>query len=176
MKNIKDNVYKKLTSDQRIIASIDAMARGDNDEKLHLSKTCPKYNYTMNDHRFCGKLEALQDLTVVIENDMRGCILAFFLDGLLEETCSANDLKSLAIKIELFPELVEDLLGIRKAWHEFLLEEGIQPEIMEFAYADLRHFLTEWFIRIGEKLELEPSEYATKTFKKWLRDYYDNSV
>lgn len=177
MRAIKETTYKNMTVQQRVIASIEAIARGDEDEKSRISQTCPKHHYTMIDHRYCDRLEALHDLALAVEHDIRGCILAFFCDRLFYETKPViTDFKSLIMNIELSPEHAEDVLGIRKAWHEFLVEEGIEPAVAETAFGDMRDYMTAKFIQIAEKLELEPANYTAQKFKKWFKNYYDNAV
>ncbi|GEM_PF-2410520 len=177
MRTIKEATYKNMSAQQRVIASMEAIARGDENERSRLSQTCPKFHYTMTDHRYCRKLEALRDMALAVEHDMRGCILAFFLDGLFYERKPAIvDFKSLMMNIELLPQHIEYLLGIRKAWHEFLWEEGIEPVVAETAFEDMRDYMTLKFIVIAEKLDLEPDDFVTQQFKKWFREYYDNAV
>ena len=176
MKDIKLGIYESLTPKQRIVASIDALARGDKDEEIRLIKTCRKLNYTMRDHSYCGKMEALRDLAIAIENDMRGRIVDFLFEKLLFDPLPIRDLKSLAIQVEISPECGEDLLGIKKAWYDFLQEEGIDPQYMEEAYSELRHSSLKWFIKAAETFDLEPSKHTAQIFKKWIRDYYDNAT
>jgi hypothetical protein len=173
MKAIKETIYKSMTPQQRVIASMEAIARGDEDERSRLSQTCPKFHYTMTDHHYCERLEALRDLALAVEHDIRGCILAFFYDELFYKTISGNDLKSLIMNIELSSERAEDVLGIIKAWHEFLIGEGIDPAVAESAFADMRDDMTKKFIQIAEKLELEPDKHTARQFGQWLRHYYE---
>lgn len=175
MKKIKDNIYEKLTVRQRIIASIEAMARDDKDEKFHLFQSCPRFEYKMNDLQFSSKLDALQELALVVENDLRGCLLDFFLESFLHKA-GAADFSTLPAGITKFPEIIQDMLSIREAWHKFLSEEGISLSIMEAAHKDLPHDLIGLFVQAGENLGLLPDEYATGVYKNLLRNYYDNSV
>lgn len=176
MKKIKNMVYENLTPKQRIVANLAAIARSDKDEELRLSKTCPKYTYTMNDHQFCGRLEALQDLSMVVEHDMRNCVLDFFMIGLLYEIREVADFNDLVKAIKESPEYVQEILCIKSAWHEFLQEEGIDIETMDAAYSNLKHPLTLRFIRIGINLGLLSDEHTVAAYKKLLRNYYDHAV
>lgn len=177
MRAIKEATYKNMSVEQRVIASMEAIARGDENERSRLSQTCPKFHYTMTDHRYCRKLEALRDIALAVEHDIRGCILAFFDAALFYESKpSITSVKSLIMRIELSPEHAEDVLGIRKAWHDFLSAEGIDPAVAEIVFGGMRDRMTAQFIQIAEKLDLEPHPHTTQLFSQWLRDYYNNAV
>jgi len=176
MRTIKETVYKNMSVEQRVIASIEAIARGDEDEKLRLLQTCPKFHYTMTDHRYSAKLLALRDIAYAVEHDIRGRILAFFDAALFYESKpSLTSFKSFIMRMELLPEHAEDALGIRKAWHDFLNEEGIDPAVAEIVFGDARDYMTAKFIQIAEKLDLEPHPYTTQLFYKRFMDYYDEA-
>ena len=175
MRAIKEATYINMSVEQRIIASMEAIARGDKNERSRLSQTCPKFSYTMTDHRYCGKLEAQRDIALSVEHDIRGCILAFFDTALFYESKPhLTNFKSFIMRMELLPEHAEDVLGIRKGWHDFLRTEGIDPAVAEIVFGDLRDHMTAQFIQIAEKLDLEPHPYTTQLFSKRFRDYYDN--
>ena len=175
MRAIKEATYKNMSVEQRVIASMEAIARGDKNEKSRLEQTCPKFHYTMTDYRYCGKINALRDMALAVEHDIRGCILAFFDTALFyEREPRLTSFKSLIMRMELLPEHAEDILGIRKAWHDFLRAEGIASAVAEIVFADMRDHITAQFIRIAERLDLEPHPYTTQLFSKRFRDYYDD--
>jgi hypothetical protein len=50
------------------------MARGDVEESINLTKTCPRHNYTMNDVRFAGRWNAAIELGLVALMDLRPAV------------------------------------------------------------------------------------------------------
>lgn len=176
MKTIKPVIYENLTPRQRIIACVEAQAREDKDEETHLVKTCPKFSYTMNDHRFCGKLEAIQHLALAVEHDLRSCILNFFWNGLFYEIREFGSFEDLVRAIREWPESAQEMLSIKKAWHGFLDEEGLDPRVVDQVYQDLEHSLTTRFVTIAFKLGLSPDEYVVDKYKGFLRHYYDGAA
>lgn len=173
MKTIKPIIYENLTPRQRIIAFIGAQAREDKNEETRLVKTCPQFNYTMNDHRFCEKLKAIQHLALVVEHDLRSCILDFLGDGLFYEIREFRDFEDLVRGIREWPESAQEMLNIKKAWHGFLEEEGLDPRAVDHIYADFEHSLTTRFITIAVKLGVSPDEHVVEKYKDFLRRYYD---
>ena len=127
MSNIKHMVYESLTPRQRIIASIEALARGDEEEKSRLVESCPKKNYRQNDAEFADKMGALMTLMLAVECDLRGSVLGFFL-ALRTEPKSVH-------------EILQNIADIQAAWEEFISSLGIDPETMAKAAPPFGAFL-----------------------------------
>jgi hypothetical protein len=121
-------------------------------------------------------MEALHHLVLIVENDMRGCVLDFMLAALTYPHTKLTDVKSLAVMIEILPYHIEDLLGIHHAWHGFLADTGIDPNLMDKAYSTQRHGLIDWFIRMGSHFDLEPDEEVVDAFKAIYKDYYEGGA
>tara|TARA_B100001989_G_C24549681_1_gene473414 strand:+ start:3314 stop:3844 length:531 start_codon:yes stop_codon:yes gene_type:complete len=176
MRTIKENIYEKLSPRQRIVANLDALARGDKDEEGKLSKTCPKYTYRMNDHSFCMRMEAIQFLALLVEHDLRSFILEFFMNSLFYEIVEFSNYEELAHEMREWPDAAQNMLSIKKAWHGFLEEEGIDPRVVDKAYADIEHSMTSRFLSIAFKIGLLPDECVVEEYKGLLRCYYDEAA
>jgi hypothetical protein len=48
-------LYDRLTPEERFRLDVLAKARGDKAESEHLTRTCPKRSYTMNEVAFSGR-------------------------------------------------------------------------------------------------------------------------
>ena len=132
--NIKPIVYETLTPQERVIASIEAMARGDAAERKRLMQSCPQKKYLMADAAYTDKMDVLTNLAIAVECDLRGCALNLFIFWVLDELQQEKKLPfwdSLQNKI---PDFLQEMLTIRTAWHEALEEQGINPQTMEEAF------------------------------------------
>ena len=78
MNKIASQVYNNLKPRQRIIASIEAAARGDETERRLLITSCPKKTYVQTDLEFSESMEKLMVLAMAVEADLRGSALGYF--------------------------------------------------------------------------------------------------
>ncbi|MGR3343997.1 MAG: hypothetical protein ACU0DI_12370 [Paracoccaceae bacterium] len=102
MNNISSQVYKNLKPRQRIIASIEEAARGDETERRRLITSCPKKTYTQNDIEFSEAMETLMGLAMAVEADLRECGLGFF--------------SALRIEPKYAAKFLQEISDIRAAW------------------------------------------------------------
>jgi hypothetical protein len=63
-------LYDRLTPEERFRLDVLAMARGDEEESEHLTATCPRRAYTMNDWGFVGRWEAARVLALLAYMDV----------------------------------------------------------------------------------------------------------
>ena len=119
MKKITLSVYEKLTPKQRVIACIEAAARGDEDERLRLIESCPRKSYTQLDLQFTDKMEAMMHLGMAIESDLRECVLLFLLRLRMDGAIALESLQNFA--------------NIRDAWSKTLESLGIDERAMAAA-------------------------------------------
>lgn len=161
--NIKPMVYETLTPKERMIASIEAMARGDEAERKRLVQTCAKKSYTMTDAAYTDKIEAQTGLAVAVECDLRGCALNLLIFGVLDELQLGAKLPFWEQLQTKMPDFLQEMLTIRTAWHEVLEEQGINPQIMEEAFFGLTatNILTEGAAQIG----IQPDEAKKNAYK-----------
>lgn len=169
--NIKPRLYESLTPAQRVIASIEALARDDEEEKLRLVKSCPKKTYTMTDAAYSDKMEALLDMAMAVELDMRDCALNFFMLLWLEDTLTEDRHKCFHERMERVPCQIQEAISIKQAWREFLEDEGINPATMDRAYQPLRHFAIEWITALADNMDLKPDPETVRKYKDVLKGY-----
>ncbi|MEP1696770.1 MAG: hypothetical protein ABJJ69_09565, partial [Paracoccaceae bacterium] len=79
MKKISPLVYENLTPQQRVVAYVEALARGDEKERRRLIRTCLKEAYIQPDLRFSDSIENLLGLAMAVQCDLQECILCWFL-------------------------------------------------------------------------------------------------
>ncbi len=170
MKTVKPIIYEKLTAQQRVIASIEALARDDEEEKERLKDSCPQYTYKMTDNAYSGKMRALYDIAMVSAFDMHSCALNFFLWLLMECNLKGKQRQKLTDQI---PCQITSMISVRHAWHEVLKEEGIAPATMDKAYSVLSHFAIEYMLSIADQMELEPDYEEAEQYKQVLKEYLD---
>jgi len=119
MKKIGLRVYESLTPRQRVIACVEAEARGDEDEKKRLITSCPKKTYSQNDIDFSEPMKILMGLAMAVEADLRESALGFF------------------VALRMDPEnaltFLQDISDIRAAWETTISAMGLDPKSMKKA-------------------------------------------
>lgn len=168
MTALKPVIYESLTPRQRLIASIEALARNDEEEQVRLIKTCPKKAYTQTDAAYADKMTSLQDMMLAVECDMRGCALNFFMLLHLE---NSSDFESPHDLMAIAPRLIQDMLSIKQAWHDVLTEEGIDPAVMDKVYEPMVHFGIGWVTAIASCFDLQPAPETVMKHKGALKAY-----
>ncbi|MCK6419027.1 MAG: hypothetical protein L6Q57_08865 [Alphaproteobacteria bacterium] len=171
--NISPIVYEKLSNHERIIASLEALGRNDQEEKKRLVETCPKKNYRMNDHGYCSFMEALQNMVVSVECDMRGHALNFMMLLWLESKVIQEKWDRVYKFVEQEPEQLIKMISVQRAWHEFLEESNIPLSTMQKAHSDLPHFTIKWLIMIAEDCDLNPDPQITQEYKNVLKEHFE---
>jgi hypothetical protein len=63
-KNGLHRMYNRLEADERFRLDVLAMARGDTQESERLTRTCPRFNYTMNDRAYVGRWTGTYEITL----------------------------------------------------------------------------------------------------------------
>lgn len=126
MRGIKPIIYENLTPRQRVIATIEAEARGDSGEVKRLVATCPRKTYTQPDAAYTDMMQHLIAMSIAIEADIRGCVI-----GALVAVITEHD--------NAFEVFLQKIANVRAAWHETLEAQGIAPDIMRKFAAPLEH-------------------------------------
>jgi hypothetical protein len=57
-------LYDQLEPDERFRLDLLAVARGDSEESERLTRTCPRYTYTMNDRAFTGRWTGVMEIAL----------------------------------------------------------------------------------------------------------------
>jgi hypothetical protein len=66
-----EKLYDRLTPEERFKLDVEAMARGDNEESEHLTRSCPTRTYTMKEIGFSGRWHGALELTLITLLDLR---------------------------------------------------------------------------------------------------------
>ncbi len=66
-----EKLYDRLTPEERFRLDVLATARGDKEESEHLTSTCPRRTYTMNEVEFTGRWHGAAELTFINLLDLR---------------------------------------------------------------------------------------------------------
>lgn len=115
---IKTHVYEGLKPMERVIATIEANARGDAPEFERLINTCPKENYFHADPVYTDNLRILITLSSAVECDLRGNLI-----GVLLAMISKKD--------DAILKFSENISSILSAWHETLNSYGVRSLSMD---------------------------------------------
>ena len=70
-KNGLGKLYDRLTPEERFRLDVLATARGDKEESEHLTSTCPRRSYTMNEVGFTGRWRGATEITLLTLLDLR---------------------------------------------------------------------------------------------------------
>lgn len=162
--NIKPQIYESLTPRQRVIASIEALARGDEEEKRRLVKSCPKKSYLRTDAAYADTMDLLICLSVAIEADLRGCALNYFF-------ASWQEGKDGKPRTAFKQASLQNMADIIQAWRNALKNQGIDPNTMEIASRNITHFLVEWL----EFEMFDPDPEQVKKFQDILEENISRS-
>ena len=171
--NIKYAVYESLTSRQRIIATIEAWARGDEAESQRLAKTCPKVTYRGNESAYAERIKTLKYMALVIEYDMRGAAISFLSHPYFSQDPEKDHRHNWHKDLKQRPEQIRGLLSIHEAWNSILQEEGIDPGMMDKAMNGLMHCWIRFFVSIAEGHGVLSDPEIVKEYKSLLRNYLD---
>jgi hypothetical protein len=71
-KNGLHRLYDQLDPSERFRLDVLAMARGDSIESDRLTRTCPRFTYTMNDRAFTGRWLGAMDMTLRVYVELAG--------------------------------------------------------------------------------------------------------
>jgi hypothetical protein len=112
--NIKESVYESLTPRQRVIATIEAEARGDEAEAQRLRDTCPQYTYRQADAEYSQTMIRIVAYSMAVEADIRGNAIGACMALLMDHD-------------DALKKFLQNMANIRAAWHGVLEEMGIDP-------------------------------------------------
>ena len=118
--NIKSQVYETLTPRQRIIAAIEAEARGDKGEMQRLKETCPLKHYKMADAAYTMPMQLLVNISMLVECQIRGELMSFYF-ALFADKPESEEIIDLTL---------QNITNIKSAWHATLIDMGIDPNSM----------------------------------------------
>ncbi len=134
---IKPIIYDSLTPRQRVIATIEAEARGDKEEVQRLVKSCPKKLYRENDAAYTQTMHNLMYVSLGVECEMYKNAISY--------------IAALYLDYGVMEKFLQNIIDIRTAWHETLDSMGITLEAMNKASP-----LKPSFVELIEELLPEP--------------------
>lgn len=152
--NIKDSVYESLTSRQRVIATIEAEARGDDDEVRRLRDTCPKKNYLQTDAAYTDMMMRLIILTLSVEADIRGNTIGVLISVIMDHDDALH-------------VFLKRIANIQEAWHQMLEELGIDSNSMK-KFGPPGSILTELIYTLIPEPDLESIPEIRKSMSELL--------
>jgi len=117
---INPALYETLSPRQRIIATIEAEARGDQAEVQRLVKTCPRKTYSQADAAYTDTMNALQSLCMMIQIELLQHALGFWCAVQQDHAASAV--------------LLQRMADIQAAWAEVIKPMGLDPSYVEKAF------------------------------------------
>jgi hypothetical protein len=133
--NKLNKLYDNLSNDERIKLFIEAMARKDEFEVDRLEETCPRATYRMPDYQYTRhKTGAMMLSCFNVMDSYRSITYALFSLALLyvadnhDESIAENDLEN---TVRLW---VTKFKANEQAWHEFCVENGLDPQTMRQAF------------------------------------------
>jgi hypothetical protein len=144
--NIKPVIYENLTVQQRIAATIEALARDDDAEHERLASTCPKIHYKQADYLYSGTLQSIVAMAISTELEMTSNALS------MTACCCApspND--------ELIAGFHQRISDCYAAWNETLGAMGIDPEAVEKLAKPMRHPVVATILT-GELPDADPEQ------------------
>lgn len=150
---LKTIVYENLTVRERIIASVEALARGDMDERQRLISSCPKKTVTQTDPAYADVMERLMYMALAVQCDLR-----------TEAICFQFALKA----EEPFDIFLRRMASIQAAWHQTLEEYGIDPASMDKATRPPHPIVDLLMDLVGA---VEPDPEKTEEYKDAMADF-----
>ena len=160
MNKIKDNFYYQLSAKERITASIEAMARDDQNEIKKLIKTCPKKSYKCNDAQYSDSMDIIELMQFAYEYDIlsnyfNAIYLAYF-DEMHNENYSNSH------------NFLKKMVDIRTAWGEFLKSKHIRLESMDKIFHEYRNPLIDFRLLKN----IKPDSESVNKILKAMKDAY----
>ena len=165
MKKISNSLYHNLTIEERIIASVEANARGDENEIERLIKTCPKKHYLSSDRAYSQCMDYLFVIQTAVEADLTQNALSYALTNIYKTETE----KSIIIK----ENAQQNIADIHTAWHEFLKNKGINPKTMDRIITKMRHPYLKLLL---DCLLCSPNEQTIQSYKDFFEETYNRNI
>jgi hypothetical protein len=77
MKNLSDKYYQALEAHERVVLSVEAESRGDDEELHRIRDTAPKKTYQQLEHEYVDTMMQIYTVSIAIEHDMLSNALTF---------------------------------------------------------------------------------------------------
>ncbi len=157
--------YDKLAPDERFALDVLAMARGDKEESDLLTRTCPRFEYTMNERGFTGRWLGAMDMTLRMYIE-----IAAYLERIrtIDVVRAILPYSETSARDSVFDAYLDGhAAGARHAWSE-AHKEGEAPEwppgLDEEA---LKSRVDPWITILPEILDKVERQQATHALSLW---------
>lgn len=142
---IKSKIYEQLSVRQRVIATIEAMSRSDDDELGMLYRTCPAKVYRQKDIAYSLCLDRALDMHVAHEHELLNLALTYMWLDSVDPTRFEKQKKG----------ILQKMANIEGAWDLFTANLGITKDVMTKAGIFRNEFLTVLIEAAPEPNEIE---------------------
>ena len=150
--SLKPAIYESLSAPQRVIATIEALARGDREEEQRLTESCPFKTYRQRDAAFSDTMDSLIAMSIAVELDLTACALSFL---------------ALARHPEEQLEHLQKMANIQGGWLAVLDELGTRPDAM-LGSGPPRHCIVTYLLTVIPECDPDPTKDFTETFRKYI--------
>jgi len=160
MKKIKTTTYESLNPEQRLVATIEASGRGDDDEVQRLFSTCPRKTYTQTDAAFANKHLLVVTVAMAIELELASIALSAFMSifhqsenfkAKIKKTKRFEDMK--AEEMHQLAAMLEAIAAMDAAAARWFEAKGISRENW-IKFRPKRHLVVDFWANLAP----EPSE------------------
>lgn len=128
---MRDALYERLTAEERLNLTIEALARGDIAEADRLADTCPEYVYRLPDTLYSLRFRDLLHLATLVSawawRSAYRVLCAKAAINILERNRSIDDTR-LDEALEAIEQRTAELKGIYAAWERFCGHIGIDAQ------------------------------------------------
>ncbi|WP_027371132.1 hypothetical protein [Desulfovermiculus halophilus] len=138
MRNLNDKYYKALKAHERVVLSVEAEARGDDDELHRIKDTAPKKLYEQLEHEYVDTMMQLCTVSIAFESDMLSNALTF-------AWAFGSENSQLQVAAEKALQTIANLEAGRK---RIFADLGVSTEAAD-AYGPKRHPVLEHLVSVA---------------------------
>ena len=165
MKQLADSMYRTLTAEERIIASVEANARDDENEIEKLIQTCPRKNYKSTDRAYSQRMDYLFAIQMAVEADLTQNALDYAVMNFID----IDPKKAVFVQEKARQRIID----IQTAWHGFLEDKGINPETMDQMAMKMRHPYLNMLLDCTLCI---PDDEIVKTYRDVFEETYNRNI
>ena len=140
MRNLNDKYYQALSAPERVLASIEAEARGDTQELHRLKETAPRKVYEQVQAEYVNTMMELTTIVIALEHDMLAQALT-------------HEIANRTGNHEMAERAMQTIANLEHGRLHIFHELGVSKEIAD-QYGPPRHPVLEYLVSISP----EPNE------------------
>ncbi|MGH6635107.1 MAG: hypothetical protein ACRED0_02880 [Gammaproteobacteria bacterium] len=130
---MRDALYERLTAEERLSLTIEALARGDCAEADRLADTCPQYTYRLPDCEYAMRTIDLMGLAALATawawDSAYRALAAQTAMHRLDDLCRGSEAK-LQRLLEARNACIAEVKGIYAGWEQFCEHIGVGAELV----------------------------------------------